>query len=310
MHWRFALNRQTHHPQRSEHTLHSDCRILQRCPHLKAMIVENSQAGEVTEGHAKMPTELPPAYATSSSTHQSPSASQYSQPPSLPRQNNLHIKRTAGPLKGTWIINPNLKLPEAVLTPLRWPEKRKNLQLVSESGAINAEVWIVGKERSGEAASGVDRDKNVWPATVNVMGKNGAVKVRMNGDENHPFELTVKSHCGKVTIGLPRTFVGPLTVATVAGPLCLVGSVKAQVATFSEVKNTFKGFIGDLELSGFGNGDWEGSSLDVDCQDGSVNIYYLDELDKRKAAKMYQPHFWARMFRKDTQPSPNVMSVQ
>ncbi|TDL24528.1 hypothetical protein BD410DRAFT_786043 [Rickenella mellea] len=260
-----------------------------------------------------MHVELPPPYASSSASDQAPSTSTapYAQPPPLPRQNHLSIKRASGQLKGTWIIDPELKLPEAVLAPLQPNEVRKNLELVSDFGAINAEVWIVRKDRSRESEEyGGGKTENVWPATVTVMGKNGAVKVRMNADESHPFKLVVTSNFGKVTIGLPRTFVGPLTATTRFGSLCLSGSVKPQVATFSDVNNTFKGFLGDVESTGFGNGDWEGSRVEVDCLNGSVNIYYLDELDEHNAAKKNQPGFWARMFGKDTQPSPDVASVR
>ncbi|TDL24526.1 hypothetical protein BD410DRAFT_766998 [Rickenella mellea] len=241
------------------------------------------------------PIDAPPAYASaSSSTERTLDPTQL---PPLPRQNFLSIRRGDGSIKGTWVIDPDIKPPESVLAPIKPDTTRKNLELLTKDGSINADIWIVGDGDSEQRVN--EGGEKPGPVTVDVRSKDGRVKVVMHADEKHLFQLMITAHDGRVTLALPRSFVGPLTVTTRDGKLLFEGSMANNVVTFSEVKHTHKCFVGDARAACFGQGDWTGSIVEVDCHDGSVTVYYVDEIDEIQEKKKNTRGFWERFLRID-----------
>ncbi|TDL24529.1 hypothetical protein BD410DRAFT_719430, partial [Rickenella mellea] len=217
--------------------------------------------------------ETPPPYTPSSTSEPSSSSTltperQY---PPLPRQNHLSISRHNASVKGTWVIDPQLQVPTAALPPLAPGVVRKNFELQADNGSINAEVWIVSPDQG-------NTDKKTAPATVHVKGCNGNVNVQMR----HPFRLTVTANNGGVTVAIPRSFCGPLTTITRNGWVSIDSSLAPHVTTFSEVKGTRKCFVGDFSSSNYGQEEWNGSSLEVDCHNGKIKVRYVDEVPEER----------------------------
>jgi len=243
--------------------------------------------------------ETPPPYSPTSQPDETSSTTQSTSgeastsapvacsPPALPKSNFLTIKRSNTSLKGTYVIDPDLVVPEAMLPALESGEvERKNLRLHCENGSINAEVWLVGGDSSGEA-----RGKRT---KIDVRGRNGFVTVKMNAEESHPFSLKISAHNGGITVALPKSFTGPLTMETRNGWVNISASLSPHVTTFSDIKSTRKCFIGDFVSSNYGQGEWEGSSLDIECHNGKVKLCHVDEKDE--AERVGGSGFWGKLF--------------
>ncbi|TDL24520.1 hypothetical protein BD410DRAFT_853045 [Rickenella mellea] len=196
------------------------------------------------------------------------------------RHNFLYIRREYGPVNGTWVINPDLVIPEDVLPPIPPNTDRKNLTLISDFGTLNANVWIVPGGRKGidgivKPGDHTASAENSKPTTIEGLAMFG-------GYAETPFQLQATSKFGKVAVGLPRTFTGPITITNEFGKHVFSPAIEPQVSIFSDLGNTVKGFIGDTESSGYSQGGWTGSSLELICKFGPINVYYVDELDKVK----------------------------
>ncbi len=48
-----------------------------------------------------------------------------------------------------------------------------------------------------------------------------------------------------------------------------------------------------------GQGDWTGSTVEVDCHDGSVTVYYVDEIDEIQEKRKNTRGFLERLLRID-----------
>ncbi|TDL29069.1 hypothetical protein BD410DRAFT_779352 [Rickenella mellea] len=203
------------------------------------------------------------------------------EPPSMRRHNFLFIKREFFPVHGTWVINPELTVPEAFLPPIPPNTVRKNLKLVSDFRSIDADIWVVPGGRNEidgrvNQANGIVGLENCQPTTIEGCAGLGCI-MRMHVET--PFQLKAGSEFWKVTVGLPRTFTGPVTFKSEFGKLILSPAIEPRVTIFSDVNNTVKGFFGDFEASGYSQGDWKGSSLEL-TSFWYTYVYYLDELDK------------------------------
>jgi len=189
-----------------------------------------------------------------------------------------------GPIRGSCVLNPYLHVPEVTPTPkpVRGQQdaaktgERKNLLLECTNGNITASVWVVGDHGRIAQSAGVRGAKRT---TIYAKTTNGSIDIRVDADcATHPFALTANTHNGVVRVWLPRSFKGPVTSHARVGWMSTSPAVSPNMATFSDMNDVRKGFIGELADSGYGHGEWQGSSLDLTCAIGRIKVYYLDEV--------------------------------
>lgn len=229
--------------------------------------------------------------------------------PDIPRSNYVWIKRANSAIKGTYLIDPNLVIPEALLatrqaeadaegaTPVDGQESaRKNLLLESAHSSVNADIWIVNGPTSEDAPSqGSDGATNtqrtdvkrapasgsgerVQKVLLEVKSINASVRVKVNTDfDKLPFELIASSRHGSVGVSIPQAFVGPVTIRTIHGSVGMSKSLEKRMTTFSDSDHIRKCFVGDFASAGFGRGEWKGSSLDISSDNGSVRLSFSEE---------------------------------
>jgi hypothetical protein len=100
-----------------------------------------------------------------------------------------------------------------------------------------------------------------------------------------PISLKVTDANGPITLHLPRSFRGPITILTRNGSVRFSKPLSAQLTQLGEAQNTRRCFAGDFPVAGdFPDGEeaaWAGDELDVEASNGDVKLLYDDE---RKSA--------------------------
>ncbi|THH04194.1 hypothetical protein EW145_g5707 [Phellinidium pouzarii] len=257
--------------------------------------------------NAPAPVPQAPSQTASSSTRSTSAAipTSISAPPpqDVRRKAYTHIHRVNSALVGRFVVDPYLPFPPGIESTeedgidLRlggmedggadgygygWERGRsRNLRLVCENGSVNAEVWVVG----GEGESNADGEDEIGDAAekrkkavMDVRAKNGFVVIKINTSvESPPFALRVGTRNGGIRVGVPRSFVGPLTTRSRNGWVRFTPALASATTHFSEVQGTRKSFVGDFADSGYGESEWHGSSIDLSCQNGRIKLFYLDE---------------------------------
>jgi len=98
----------------------------------------------------------------------------------------------------------------------------------------------------------------------------------MGTGRRNSFDLKVMSTNGSVTVHIPRSFQGLLTVSTRDG-ISFSSQLSEHVTTFSEVNNIRKCFVGDLSSWGEA-GEWAGDKVTAETQNGRVKVQFTDEV--------------------------------
>jgi len=226
----------------------------------------------------------PPAYESSpldppvspSPTLQSP----LMQIPSQYRPTNfLYMRRLNGGFKDTYVIDPSMQVPHALLPALGQGETeadRKSLVLETLNGGIHANVYIV----DSEAMTGVAKRRSC--TRLCLSSKNGSVVAKLMAPQPAPLRprivLSVSSFNGAVKIEIPRDFRGPLKLGTFNGSVRLSDAVRAQSTDFGEVAGALVCFVGDFTgFDGTDKSDWEGDDIIADTKNGEVRVSYSEE---------------------------------
>lgn len=202
----------------------------------------------------------PPAYTErTGSTSQNP-ARRYPAPPS----NLVGIAKSYGAVKGTWVVNTDLAVPEALLpslSDLGSPKERPNLHLSTATGEIKVTIYLASTTRR--------------KAKINLSTGYGAVEAHvLHRDNKQPFNLVVFSSYGNMKITVPRDFVGPLRCVTGWGEITYSEELQKNVMTLSKDM----AFVGDLGRSGFVDFEsWKGDEADIKTSYGNIYVQYADE---------------------------------
>lgn len=164
----------------------------------------------------------------------------------------------------------DLVVPPQLLLNVVPGETTDNLKLSSNNGAVAADVVLVGRG-----------DKR---ASLVAESKNGSITFKLLSRRNCPFRLTAQSGNGRVSVYLPRDFIGTLTSSTNNGRLDLSEGIKRNYNVFSDDQRAAKGFIGDWSSSGYGDAvqmgaAWTGDELVVGSRNGAVKVSYVDEFN-------------------------------
>ncbi|TCD66590.1 hypothetical protein EIP91_001147 [Steccherinum ochraceum] len=219
----------------------------------------------------------PPPYAPPPNASQSP-------PTGIPSNFQRVIQRN--PIRGTFIISPELQVPEELLG-LRdqcSDGGPKNLYLEATKKEVDVDIWTVKAEPR----------MSVWPmlelelvdlvkAVVTVRSFGGwsetPNKLRLHVGSGTSCALTVNSTSQDIHLALPSNLVGPITLNVRSNRVYFSESVRMRLVTFSEKDGQRQGFLGDAAKEGYTTRDaWLGSSLDVTLQStGSLYLFALGE---------------------------------
>jgi len=261
------------------------------------------------------PADAPPSYAPlePQAESSSPSRSQHvaEQLQSIPFKskpvNYISIIRQNNPIKENFIINPTLQIPASLLIPLedgQTEEDRKNLKLESSNSYIETDIWLVGDDQRDQEINldnkGVPKKKRT---TLDLSSSNSRVVVKMYtytgpGVTRSPFHLRATSRNSYVTIHLPRSFQGLLTMSSERGSFKLSDELSEHVTTFNEVNDTRRCFVGDFAASGWAEAEaegvegWTGDEVFASSQYDKVTVQYVDEGKKPSQGSKIARAFW------------------
>jgi hypothetical protein len=96
-----------------------------------------------------------------------------------------------------------------------------------------------------------------------------------------PLDISAASTNGRIDIYLPRSFNGPLRLKLSNGRLRYSNAVEAMITPFSDVQGMRRSYLGPLDTSQMDrDAKWEGDELYAQSSNGSINIYFDDEVDQ------------------------------
>lgn len=132
-----------------------------------------------------------------------------------------------------------------------------------------------------------------------------------------PFALLASTTNGSITLYIPRTYTGPLTIRKGNGSVKLSPALEARVQTFSDIKGKRICFVGDFRQAGFGqsqggtvieqeqeqdgSGEWRGNAIEVGSANGSIRVSYVDDETRAKDETSVLPFtscgpgFWSKL---------------
>ncbi|KAK7023176.1 hypothetical protein R3P38DRAFT_2958099 [Favolaschia claudopus] len=194
--------------------------------------------------------EPPPAYVPEASASVATDASQQSTRPT----NFLSLIRANAPITGSFIIDPNIRIPDALLPDA--VEPRRNLYLETTGAPIDVDIFVVG-------------GKNVR-ADIHLQA-NGPINARIHASPSiaRPHIHLSAFSSAPISIAVPASFRGPITI--LSSRPSPSPSLPPQATIFSEANNTRRGFIGDFA-------DWTRDSAgdELDLQSATVSISVLE----------------------------------
>ncbi|KAH7925566.1 hypothetical protein BV22DRAFT_1033838 [Leucogyrophana mollusca] len=156
------------------------------------------------------------------------------------------------------------------------PQKgdRKNLDLRTRDGNIDAEIWLMPPGRVEDPLSGMEKKRT----TLYLYSRDGYVSAKVNTvHPSAPFLLDIYARDGRVTVLLPRSFNGPLRLTARHGSVVLSDELQQRSALLSTAERTRRYFVG--ETFGLTEQDWQGDELKVEARDGKIRVRYIDEVE-------------------------------
>ncbi|KAH7921839.1 hypothetical protein BV22DRAFT_1131929 [Leucogyrophana mollusca] len=220
---------------------------------------------------------LPPAYTDHLQDAQ-PTNDAYPTGPPLKAQptNFLSLHEKDGHIRGCYTIDPLMRVPTSLLAPLganESEEDRRNLDLRTKDGHVDAEIWLLG--RKVEDLPTISKERT----TLYLSSRDGNVSARVNTvDVTAPFLLDIYARDGRVTVLLPRSFHGPLLLTSRSSNSVILSDAILEKSTpLSTLDRTRRFFVGPTsEVTGQ---DWHGDELKVEARDGKIRVRYIDEID-------------------------------
>ncbi|KAI6104093.1 hypothetical protein F5141DRAFT_1126954 [Pisolithus sp. B1] len=203
--------------------------------------------------------------------------------------NYLSVSEMDNSIKGTYIIDPSVHVPSTYLPPLGEGETerdRKNLHLRTRDGSVDVDVWLVGHQGRSEA-----RKRRT---TLHVSSRDGSIAVKVHAiDAIEPFFLDIFTRSGRITVLLPRSFHGPVTLKSRDRSCTLSDELLQNSTRLGVADYTTRFFVGDFPAACDSVSQWEGYELKAETRDGRVRVKYVDEV--RPGSK---PGLFSRIFSK------------
>ncbi|KAG9098675.1 hypothetical protein FRC07_010604 [Ceratobasidium sp. 392] len=258
----------------------------------------------------------PPPYAASPRPANSYSPSEPAQ-----RCNYLLAHNERHSVKGTWLVDTTLVVPESLLPPLSecngvWNEMdkasikrrgkdgrrsqnwiyepisvhqgvRPNLMLRSRIGRVQGDVYVT----SGDGV--------LKMAVIVAESKEDSAKLQVSSAPNQPLRILAASVESSVHVSVPSTFQGLISMNTDEGRIDISDGVKSRLTAFSSANKSMRGYIGDTQGLNFGNENasssssgaqdpfrnWTGSLVQLHAGEGSVHISLIEENKNKKTSK-------------------------
>ncbi|KZT40890.1 hypothetical protein SISSUDRAFT_416211 [Sistotremastrum suecicum HHB10207 ss-3] len=194
----------------------------------------------------------PPPYNPSSPTISNP----------IPATNCLDISRCKN-ITGSWRIDTSLRVPS--LNDANDTDERGNVNLLGRFGDINAEVELVGDATSSRAV-------------LRATATRGSITFKLISPRRQTAKIECASRSGSITVFLPPSFRGPITIGGVTRSLIFSPGIQSKLMTFSERDDQSSHFLGDYPQGGIGPDEkWEGDELSLTTGFGKIRLYYLGE---------------------------------
>ncbi|KAJ7751495.1 hypothetical protein DFH07DRAFT_774739 [Mycena maculata] len=222
-------------------------------------------------------------------------------------QNNILISRTFSALtKARFIVDPNLYVPDSLLTPPEWDpyipifgsKPKPNIQLAVTFGAIDAHIHVlprnatVTRRHAYHAAFPLDRlrgrEASPEQSTLEASTTTGDITLHIEVPTASPISVRASSTFGHICLYLPHTFHGPLTITSALGTPRLSAALGGVCTPISEVGNAKRWFVGDL-------GAWNEEKADqvlAGTTFGKVWIGYEGEEEEAKRALRWGALQW------------------
>ncbi|KAG6830227.1 hypothetical protein H0H92_001667 [Tricholoma furcatifolium] len=207
--------------------------------------------------------------------------------------NNVSICRKHGSVKGSWLVDPVLRLPSMLLPPLlpdETEESRRNINLQSSNGEVYADITLAPVDWS------VDKKGPKKRTTIYAKASNGSVKLKLHAPKSAlrlPFQLKIDASNGSVQIYIPRSFNGLLSLKLSNGSTKFSTQLSNNLTTFSDVDKIHKCFIGDFSTIVEGE-EWSGDEIIVEAGNGSLKMWYDDEANQTEGRR--PQNFFERLF--------------
>ncbi|KAJ7240575.1 hypothetical protein C8J57DRAFT_1371443 [Mycena rebaudengoi] len=206
-------------------------------PDVKGIRQENIIVAHAAVSTDVSPDAPPPAYIPTAPASK-PDEYVTLLPEGVKPTNFLSLRRTNSSIFGTYLIDPRLKIPASLLEPLasdETEETRRNLFLHTNHGSVDVDVFVAG-----------DRDIK-RRIDIAISSSNGSVAARIHADAARPpIRIKAQNGLGAVTIRLPRSFRGPITILTRHGTAHFSAQLSAQLTPLGEAQKTRREFLGDF----------------------------------------------------------------
>ncbi|KAJ7206476.1 hypothetical protein GGX14DRAFT_367126 [Mycena pura] len=189
--------------------------------------------------------------------------------------NFLFVKRDTGftGIRDTYVIDPRIKIPQSMLSPLaagQTEATRQNVFLHAGKGCtgINVDLFVLGDTNT-------KRSLNMFLESLN-----GSITAKLHAASTvrPPIHITAKAACG-ITLHLPRTFRGPVTVRNTSNwsSIRISEHLKAGMMPLSEANGTWRYFVGTLE-GWTDESKWAGDEVRLEnCGGWDVKLQYDGE---------------------------------
>jgi hypothetical protein len=237
----------------------------------------------------KVPLESPPAYSPSAQNLTNTTTPTPDLPQLPPPTNFLNVFKKDGRIRGEWVIDPSLSIPEGLLGPIpNGHTERPNVHLYSKDGAIRADLHFV-------AGDGPLKAEKV---TVVVKSSDGDVNLKLHRNPGGPkLALRVENKDGPTKILLPSDFDGPITYKEHGSRVSFASNLKSRLTTFSmNSEGTSHVYLGDSSnLTGANasgttlgdptRGEWKGDEIFVENYDGMIKFMWIEDDDEKLQPK-------------------------
>ncbi|KAF7985463.1 hypothetical protein HWV62_5221 [Athelia sp. TMB] len=206
----------------------------------------------------------PPVYTPGSASN--------SQPPtgamSMRATNFLMLDRERQSIKGQYVIDPSIIIPESLL-PINSSEgERRNVMLKSTYNPIDVDITLLNP-----------RHPMGKPTTLDLNSTHGSVNLKLrtmpaDTPPRTPFHAAVIAKYGSATLWLPRDFQGLVSIYTLYGHVKISQQFQEHVTLRHEADHTQRLFLGDLTALQDGTVRDE---VHVMAEHGGVRVRFLDE---------------------------------
>ncbi|KAJ7153536.1 hypothetical protein C8R43DRAFT_885468, partial [Mycena crocata] len=182
-------------------------------------------------------------------------------PPHIKPANHIVISRRLGELKGTFVLDPSLRVPH----PMRARDETLHLSLSALLGEVAAVIYVVPS-----ALGSLPSDRTRMEVTSTL----GTTRLELHAPQPRaPISVSVSARLGEATLLLPRSFRGPLRISVALGEVEMSAALRAVTTKFGDGRM----FVGEWTKEELEENMWAGDEAVVNSQLGTVYVGYDTE---------------------------------